>query len=147
MQSFAVVFYLERWLRVQSTIGVVFLLICAAWVALVTASAFPWVAGLAAGLLAVMLCVLVRIPRMGVRYDSETLTVVGAVWSRRILRDSIGYIDRDPGSPWVTWVATAGRTRLTPLTPLWGNRFGWHPPQAGETRRRYLKRVERWARS
>jgi hypothetical protein len=146
MRDFAVAFSLERWLKIQSTIATVVVLVLAFALAVLTAATQPWLAALAAGVSMLTLWVLQRIPRVGVCYDAQSLTVVGAIWSHRIPRRSIRGVDREPASPWVTWVADNQRTRVTPLTPLRGNLYGWHPPKAAEMRRRYLKHLAHWAR-
>jgi hypothetical protein len=147
-QGSRVRFPIERWLRVVWTVAsAVFVGVTAlAGVAMVVLEEPTWMAVAFVTTSLVGAWMLLRTPWIGVRYDSDTLTVDGALWSRRIQRHRIVSVGPDPGSPWVAWTTDTGRIRMTPLTPLWGNIWGWHAPASAESRRRYLKRLDQWAR-
>jgi hypothetical protein len=91
--------------------------------------------------------VLMRIWNVGVSYDATHLSVTGVLWSRRIPRRSITAVDRDPASASVTWRGRSGGPRVTPLTAVWGNRWGWLPEAGRKRRVEFLRRVARWART
>src|SRR5690349_6139142 len=137
---------LPRSWRAWSICGACLILLCGGGlVAAAIATHETWAVALGVVILAVGLVLLVRLPRMSIRYDGSHLFVVGMLWSRTIPRAQIVHVDSEPHSAWVTWRTQHGRTVVTPLTLLWSNHFGWLPESAAKRGRAYLRRVRRWA--
>lgn len=104
-----------------------------------------WLVLPAVAILVLGIVALVRLPRAAIRYDMSRLVVVGLLWSRVIPRAQIESVDAEPNNAWVVWRTRGGRLVFTPLTLLWGNRFGSLPDKALKRGRRYLRRVRLWA--
>ncbi len=138
---------LEMGWRVIAAVGLLLLLVIATAGMLVVSPAAWWVYIVSGMIAAFAVWALVRIWNVGVRYDADHLSVAGLLWSRQIPRRSITAVDREPANAWVTWRSRSGRTRMTPLTPVWGNNRGWLPEGGMKRRREFLRRVARWARS
>ncbi len=135
----------RSWL-VWNVCGACLILLCGGgFVVAAIATHETWMAVVAVVTIGVGLTLLVRLPRMSIRYDGSHLFVVGVLWSRTIPRAQIVHVDSEPHSAWVTWRTRHGRTVATPLTLLWGNRFGWLPESAAKRGRAYLRGVRRWA--
>ena len=113
----------------------------------VASPAALWVYPINATLALLAVYVFARIWNVKLRYDATSLFVTGLLWSRTIPRRSITRVDRVPNDAWVTWTDSSGRTRMTPLTPVWGNNWGWLPANGAKRRREFLTRLARWARS
>ena len=140
-------FSLERKYKVLGAVGQIAVLVITV-AAGVFISVTSWWAGLILfGSAALVGWTLIRVPQISVRYDSNALTVVGVLWSRRIPRHSITAVDRDPDNPMVWWSAPGGKRRFTPLTPLWNLAYVPLSARSMEARRRYLTRVAAWIRS
>ncbi|SFS17074.1 hypothetical protein SAMN04487846_3442 [Microbacterium sp. cf046] len=138
-------FALEMPLRILAAAGLVVVVSVAAAGMIALSPAEWWVyAGLSA-IAAAAAWLLIRVWGIRVSYDATHLRAVGAMWSRRIPRGHIIAVDREPGNAWVTWRSPSGRIRMTPLTAVWANNWGWLP-ETGRTRRReFLAHLARWA--
>jgi hypothetical protein len=90
-----------------------------------------------------------RVRRACVEYDTLAVTVVGLFWTRRIDRRAIRMVETELDWPTIYWGDKRGRPRWTILTPI-ATGGGWHgilllPDRSLDERRRYLRRLKRWA--
>lgn len=115
----------ERWNTGIAVLGVVFVAVGGRW----------WI----------------RVKRAAVEYDSGGVTIVGVFWTRRIARSSIRDVAADHEWAAVVWRDQRGWWRWTLLSPI-ATGGGWRgillvPEAQLEARRRYLKRLAKWARA
>lgn len=136
-----------RGLRAAGALGAVLMIALGVWQGILALShEAVWAAAAGLALFAPGLRFLTRVPRISVRYDTNHLTVIGGLWSRRIPRSRVEAVSAEPHLACVTWRTRRGRRIVTPLTPLWGNLHGWMPRRTEDRARSFLRRVRKWAR-
>lgn len=87
----------------------------------------------------------IRVPFLHVRYDDDSVRVVGVLWSRTISRSSIQAVSTDIERPSINWVTAGGARIDTPLAVLKISSSSLVPLAARRARANFLAQLERWA--